>query len=232
MRRRVYLPYKARAYLSRYQTSTNFYKPSNNYIRNNRNNRNILPNRLYNINKFRTKNNIISNNLNIGEPLIRENINITNIKYQPYRQYIDDEIDLLNLKMRCDLISHKLNRIKYYLNDDNSISNRNLNQYNIIEGFKNRSEYNNEDNDKDIFNNNNDDNIKLNEEFNIKNINGYNNNQNYKNQNILDEDNNKIKNNINSNMQITNNYLSINNNGNNNIENNNDYNIKIEYNIK
>ena len=115
--RRIYFPYKTRAYLSKYQTTSNFYKPSNKYQRNNRN---IISSQISNKNKFITKNNIIRSNLNIHEPIIRENINITNIKYQPYKDYIDNEIDLLNLKMRCDLISHKLNRIKYYLNGDNN----------------------------------------------------------------------------------------------------------------
>ena len=219
--KRVYLPYKTRAYLSRYKTSTNFYKPSNNY---NRNNRNIVSSQIYNKNKFRTKNNLLRNNLNSGEPIIRENINITNINYQPYKDYIDNEIDLLNLKMRCDLISHKLNRIKYYLNDDNN--NINLNQINInmIEGFKNKSEYNNEEkynfNNEDIVNNINDDKIG-----NINNIYLDNNNQKYKNQNILDKNNDQMENDINNNVQITNNYLSINNKDNNIYGENN-----IEYN--
>ena len=219
--RKVYLPYKTKAYLSRYRTQTNFYKPPNNY---NRNNRNILSNQL-NINKFRTKNHVIRSNINIHEPIIRENINITNIKYQPYKDYIDNEIDLLNLKMRCDLISHKLNRIKYYLNNDNK--NNNLNQYNFnnMIDFKNKSENINEEkynfNDKDVINNNG--NIKLNEDKNLYNIN-HDNNLIYKNHNILDENNGNIKNNIN-NMQITNNYLSINNRGINNDENNIEFNI-------
>jgi len=220
--RRVYLPYKTRAYLSKYHTSSNFYKPSNNF---NRNNRNILSSQIYNINKFRAKNNIIRSNLNIGEPIIRENINITNIKYQPYKDYIDNEIDLLNLKMRCDLISHKLNRIKYYLYDDNN--NINLNQYNFntIEGFRNKSEYSNDEkNNFNIVNNIND--YKTD---NIKNIYFGNNNQKYKNQNILDKNNGNFKNNINYNMQITNNYMSINNKGNNNNgENNIEYNLNNE----
>ena len=219
--RKVYLPYKTKAYLSRYRTQTNFYKPPNNY---NRNNRNILSNQL-NINKFRTKNHVIRSNINIHEPIIRENLNITNIKYQPYKDYIDNEIDLLNLKMRCDLISHKLNRIKYYLNNDNK--NNNLNQYNFnnMIDFKNKSENINEEkynfNDKDVINNNG--NIKLNEDKNLYNIN-HDNNLIYKNHNILDENNGNIKNNIN-NMQITNNYLSINNRGINNDENNIEFNI-------
>jgi len=219
--RKVYLPYKTKAYLSRYRTQTNFYKPPNNYKRNNRN---ILSNQL-NINKFRTKNHVIRSNINIHEPIIRENINITNIKYQPYKDYIDNEIDLLNLKMRCDLISHKLNRIKYYLNNDNK--NNNLNQYNFnnMIDFKNKSENINEEkynfNDKDVINNNG--NIKLNEDKNLYNIN-HDNNLIYKNHNILDENNGNIKNNIN-NMQITNNYLSINNRGINNDENNIEFNI-------
>ena len=227
--RRVYFPFKTRTYLSKYQTSTNFYKPPNNY---NRNNRNILSSQLYSSNKLRTRNNIIRSNLNMREPIIRENINITNIKYQPYKEYVDNEIDLLNLKMRCDLISHKLNRIKYYLNDGNN--NINLNQHNLIEGIKNKSEYINEKkynfNNEDIINNNNDDNIKLNKVGNINNIYDNNNDQNNKNQNILEENIDNIKNGINYNMQITNNYLSIKNKGNiNNDENNFEFNINNEY---
>ena len=67
--RRVYFPFKTRTYLSKYQTSTNFYKPPNNY---NRNNRNILSSQLYSSNKLRTRNNIIRSNLNMREPIIIE----------------------------------------------------------------------------------------------------------------------------------------------------------------
>ena len=94
----------------------NQYKFNNNSLFNQKYYNSNLKNQYQN--KYYNNNININNNLNSNNPSIKRKINVTTIKYEPYKQYIYNEIDLLNLKMKCDLINHKLNRIKYYINDE------------------------------------------------------------------------------------------------------------------
>ena len=150
---------------------------------------------------YRRKYNTISNNNN---PSVKQRINITKIKYDPYQEYLDKEINFLNLKMRCDLINHKLNTIKYYIDDDQNSSFQKLNKsntnypMNVNYTYQNYNNNTNKtfDNDNHYlssihneFNNNScevDDNINVNLNIN-KELNNIYNNDNNRSQKLLDK---------------------------------------------
>ena len=95
--------------------SPNFLSIYNNHMQNknifhNQNNNNKIEEE-----KFQNANNSKNVNINLNNNTLSQK---QKINYQPYKEYIDKEINLLNLKMRCDLINHKLNKIKFYINDD------------------------------------------------------------------------------------------------------------------
>ena len=122
-----FIPFKNKTYLSNNASSSYFYNKYNRYKYNNINNK--IGDKYY-------YNNII-NNLNAKN----KKVNITKIKYQPFRDYIDNEINLMNLKMRCELISHKLNRIKYFISEDdyNTIKKTEKKKF-YFEDFKSQPE--------------------------------------------------------------------------------------------
>ena len=138
-----FIPFKNKTYLSNNASSSYFYNKYNRYKYNNINNK--IGDKYY-------YNNII-NNLNAKN----KKVNITKIKYQPFRDYIDNEINLMNLKMRCELISHKLNRIKYFISEDdyNTIKKTEKKKF-YFEDFKSQPEdINLNINNNFKFNNNN-----------------------------------------------------------------------------
>ena len=122
-----FIPFKNKTYLSNNASSSYFNNKYNRYKYNNINNKAG--------DKYHYNN--ISNNLNAKN----KKIIITKIKYEPLRDYIDNEINLMNLKMRCKLISHKLNRIKYFISEDdyNTIKKTEKKKF-YFEDFKSQPE--------------------------------------------------------------------------------------------
>ena len=221
-------------------TSSHFYnkyKYEKNNILNQTYNYNIGQNRPLNRYIFQRK-----NNLNINAPTIRRNVNITKIKYDPYREYIDKEIHFLDLKMRCDLINHKLNTIKYYIDDDDQYNTKQLNKSNtsfFMNIKKNQYANNNihNDNNKDFsieennINNYSYTNFNQNEFIDIKDLIIENNNISNKLNRMYNKPRNVLdKNNVNKNKREK---MNLNNNKKNINEENdfNEYNKYNKYNI-